>query len=67
MAPKALLRRRAELAETAFFDLADILSSAPDPTPLLSDAGSLKAAIHGMTHVKAWQGPTYCNVQQAMQ
>ena len=43
-----VLRRRAELAETAFIDLADILSSAPDPTPLLSNAGSLKATIDGM-------------------
>lgn len=46
-----LLCRRAELAETAFIDLADILSSAPDPASLLSNAGSLKAAINGMQNV----------------
>ena len=47
MAANYLLCRRAELAETAFTDLADILSSAPDPTPLLSHAGSLKATVNG--------------------
>ncbi len=29
----SLSRRRAQLAEAAFLDIAEILSSAPDPTP----------------------------------
>ncbi len=44
----SLSRRRAQLAEAAFLDLAEILSSAPDPTPLLSAAGALKASVDGM-------------------
>ena len=44
----SLSRRRAQLAEAAFLDLAEILSSAPDPTPLLSAAGALKTSVDGM-------------------
>ncbi len=44
----SLSRRRAQLAEAAFLDIAEILSSAPDPTPLLSAAGALKASVDGM-------------------
>ncbi|KAL0044478.1 hypothetical protein WJX82_008975 [Trebouxia sp. C0006] len=42
------LQRRAQLAEAAFLDLAEILSSAPDPTPLLSAAGALKASVDAL-------------------
>ncbi len=42
--------RRAQLAEQAFLELAEILGSAPDPTPLLTSAGTLKASIDGMLH-----------------
>ncbi|DBA74650.1 TPA: hypothetical protein ACH3X2_009428 [Trebouxia sp. C0005] len=42
------LQRRAQLAEAAFLDIAEILSSAPDPTPLLSAAGALKASVDAL-------------------
>ncbi|KAL0035573.1 hypothetical protein WJX77_012505 [Trebouxia sp. C0004] len=42
------LQRRGQLAEAAFLDIAEILSSAPDPTPLLSAAGALKASVDAL-------------------
>ena len=43
-----LCLRRAQLAEAAFLDIAEVLGTAPDPTPLLSAAGALKASVDGM-------------------
>ena len=45
---QSLLYRRADLAESALLELAEVLDSAPDPLPLLTAAGSSKANLHGM-------------------
>lgn len=46
-----LCLRRGRLAEAAFLDIAEVLGTAPDPTPLLSAAGALKASVDGMQAV----------------
>lgn len=40
--------RRTEVAEDAYLELADLLLSAPDPSPLLATVANLKASLDGM-------------------
>ena len=40
--------RRTEIAEDAYLELADLLLSAPDPSPLLATVANLKASLDGM-------------------
>ncbi len=64
MSTCSLSRRRAQLAEAAFLDIAEILSSAPDPTPLLSAAGALKASVDGMQAAAVLLHSCSCTTQK---